>query len=462
MKHIHLIGIGGTGLSAIAQVLLERGFTVSGSDREESALFKAVRAAGASTYLGHAPEHIAGADLVIRSSAITDDNPEVVAALKQGIPVLKRRDFLETLTAGKDTLAIAGSHGKTTTTAMLIWILHSLGTDPSFISGGVVNQLGSNAHAGTGPYFVIEADEYDYMFLGLAPKIAIVTNIEHDHPDCFPTEADYQAAFTAFIERVLPDGKVLLCLDDPAARSLKETFTSTEPELLGYGRTGDAAYVAENITIVDGFPHFDLSHRDGQGGLNRLGTVRLSVPGQHNVLNATAALGVIHLLNLSISDAIQTLGEFTGAGRRFEVLGQALGVTVIDDYGHHPSEIAATLEAAHSRYSGQRIWAVWQPHTYSRTQKLADRFIQAIDLADRVTVLKVYAARENNPGYSAEQITRSLPAGKAQYAPDFDLAMNDLLINLVSGDVVVFFSAGDATQLSQAVLHGLQEREKGA
>lgn len=461
MKHIHLIGIGGTGLSAIARVLLEQGFIVSGSDREESPLFKAINAAGASTFLEHASEQIAGADLVIRSSAITDDNPEVVAAHKQGIPVLKRKDFLATLTAGKDTLAVAGSHGKTTTTAMLIWILHILGTDPSFISGGVVNQLNSNAHAGTGAYFVIEADEYDYMFLGLTPKIAIVTNVEHDHPDCFPTEAEYLAAFKAFIERVQPDGKALLCLEDPAARTLKETFTSTQPQLLGYGFTGDAEYWAENIAIVDGFPHFDLLHRDAQGGVKRLGSVRLSVPGHHNVLNATAVLGVIDLLNLSMPDAILALGEFTGAGRRFEVLGQAAGVTIIDDYGHHPSEIAATLEAAQSRYPGQRIWAIWQPHTYSRTQKLAARFIQALDLADMALVLKVYAARENNPGYSAEQIALALPPGKAHYAPDFDLAKNVLLNNLVDGDIAVIFSAGDATRLSKSVLLGLQAREKG-
>jgi UDP-N-acetylmuramate--alanine ligase len=350
MKHVHLIGIGGTGLSAIAQVLLEKGYRVSGSDREESPLFKAVSAAGAHTFLGHAPEHITGADLVVRSSAIQDDNTEVMAALAMGIPVVKRQEFLAELTAGQQTLAIAGSHGKTTTTAMLIWTLHSLGVDPSYISGGVVSQLGSNAHAGTGDYFVIEADEYDHMFLGLTPKFAIVTNIEHDHPDCFPTPEDYRGAFVAFLERLQPDGKAFLCLDDPGTSALMSDLPALKPRFLGYGTSAQANYIADKIITRDGFPQFRLSFNNGNNGLKTLGAVRLSIPGHHNVLNATAALGVIHQLGFPMPFAIQSIAEFKGAGRRFEVIGCADGVTIIDDYGHHPSEIAATLQAAQSRF----------------------------------------------------------------------------------------------------------------
>jgi UDP-N-acetylmuramate--alanine ligase len=459
MRHVHLIGIGGTGLSAIAQVLLEKGFMVSGSDREASPLFNAITAAGAHTFVGHAPEHIKGADLVIRSSAVPDDNPEVIAALAGRIPVLKRQDFLRELTAAKQTLAVAGTHGKTTTTSMLIWMLHRMGMDPSFISGGVINQLGCNAHAGTGDYFIIEADEYDHMFLGLAPEVAIITNIEHDHADCFPTPAKYLDAFLAFVQCIQPGGKIICCLDDPGVRSLLNDLPDLEAQLWTYGTTQGVHYAAENVTFVAGYPQFDLLFTDQAGSKTHLGSVKLHVPGRHNVLNATAALSVIHQLGLSLAKAIQAIGEFTGAGRRFEVLGQAKGVTVINDYGHHPTEMAVTLEAARSRYPNHRIWVVWQPHTYSRTQTLADRFVDALNLADKVIVLKIYAARETDPGYSAEQIATALPTEKAVYASNFDLAAKNLVKNLAPDDIVIIFSAGDATKLSQMVLNGLQQRE---
>lgn len=450
MKHVHFIGIGGTGLSAIARVLLERGIAVSGSDREASPLFKAVSEAGAQTFLGHAAEQIAGADLIIRSSAIPDDNPEVQAALAQGIPVLKRAEFLAELTEGQDVIAVAGTHGKTTTTAMLIWILTQLGTDPSFIAGGVVNQLGRNAHAGKGQYFVIEADEYDNMFLGLAPKIAVVTNVEHDHPDCFPTEADYVNAFQVFLGKVR-DGLALICEDDPNARQLGEA-ASGQINVLGYGTTPGADYRARQIAFVDGWPVFHLFHAEQD-----LGETRLQVPGRHNVLNATAALAVINQLGLDLQEAIEALSTFIGAGRRFEVLGEAAGVTVIDDYGHHPTEIATTLEAARSHYPGSRIWAVWQPHTYSRTRSLEPAFIQALDRADRAVILRIYAARETNPGYSAEVIAQALPEGKAVYRDGFEDAVQYLIKELRSGDVLIVFSAGDAVKVSQSVLKQLQK-----
>ncbi len=458
MKHIHLIGIGGTGLSAIARVLLEKGYTVSGSDRTESSLFNALTAAGVHTFLGHAGDQVIGADLVIRSSAIPDDNPEVLAAHNAGIPVLKRSEFLEELTQGKDTLAVAGSHGKTTTTAMLIWVLDQLGTDPSFISGGMVNQLGCNARAGEGVYFAIEADEYDYMFLGLSPKVAVVTNIEHDHPDCFPTPADYRAAFKSFLTRVRPDGLALICRDDPEARSLMNEMVGSKVNLLSYGTSTDADYRAEEIVFVDGFPQFRLLHQTGRISTEDLGWVRLRIPGRHNVLNATAVLAVIHQLGLSLADSINALSTFTGAGRRFEVMGSEGGVTIIDDYGHHPTQIAATLEAARSRYPQSRLWAVWEPHTYSRTQALEDAFIQSLSKADQVIVLKVYAAREADPGYSAEKIAAALPDEKARYCADFDTASKLLLDKLTSNDVVVTFSAGEATKISQTVLEGLKKK----
>ncbi|MDY6872516.1 MAG: UDP-N-acetylmuramate--L-alanine ligase [Chloroflexota bacterium] len=450
MKHVHFIGIGGTGLSAIARVLLEKGYAVSGSDREASPLFNAVTKAGARTFLGHAAEQIAGADLVVRSSAIPDENPEVTAAVAQGIPVFKRSDFLADLTEGQDVVAVAGSHGKTTTTAMLIWILEEMGIDPSFIAGGVVSQLKRNAHFGSGPYFVIEADEYDNMFLGLAPKIAIVTNIEHDHPDCFPTKADYKQAFRAFLGKVRDDGLALICQEDPCAKAMGAELADQIP-VMGYGATLESDYQATEIDFSGGWPVFRLRF-----GEEDFGQVRLQVPGQHNVLNATGALAAIHQLGLELAPAIQALNAFTGAGRRFEVLGEANGVTVIDDYGHHPTEITATLQAARTRFPQSRIWAVWQPHTYSRTQSLESDFIEALRLADQAVVLKIYAAREANPGYSAQIIADALPSGQATYADTFEAAQTHLIEQLKPGDVMIVFSAGNATQVSGAVLNELE------
>jgi len=456
MKHVHFIGIGGTGLSAIARVLLEKGYAVSGSDREASPLFNAITAAGARTYLGHAAEQIAGADLVVRSSAIPDNNPEVTAARAQGIPVLKRADFLEELTKDKDTIAVAGSHGKTTTTAMLIWILEQLGAHPSFISGSMVNQLGCNARAGTGAYFVIEADEYDYMFLGLSPKIAIITNIEHDHPDCFPTEGDYLDAFEAFLGRVRPDGFALMCLDDPQSHTLFEKMQDSQIQLISYGTSPNADYYAHDIRVVEDVTKFILTHKKNGGLTETLGTIKLSVPGHHNILNATAALGAIHQLGMPINEAILALNNFQGTGRRFEILGNIEGRVIIDDYGHHPTQIAATLEAARSRYPHHRILAVWQPHTYSRTQLLEEKYIRALSQADKVIVLKIYAAREKNEGYTAEKIAQSIADVEAHYIPNMEDATNFLLAELNPNDLVIVFSAGDATKISRDVLRELQ------
>lgn len=459
MKHVHLIGIGGTGLSAIAQILLDRGYIVSGSDRVASPLFKAITAAGAKTFLGHSPENIVGADLVVRSSAIPDDNPEIIAAQSSGTPILKRSAFLAELTQEKQTLAIAGTHGKTTTTAMLTWILDQMEQDPSFIIGGVVKSLGCNARAGSGPYFVIEADEYDNMFLGLSPKVAVITNIEHDHPDFFPTEDVYHQAFVHFLYQTVPGGTALLCLDDPQTRELYGETTSPKFTLLGYGTSSDADYQAVDITTQGGLPHFKLCHKEPDGEIQVLGEVALNIPGRHNVVNATAALAVIHQLDLSVPSAIEALHSFTGAGRRFEVVGEVNGITIIDDYGHHPTEIGATLEAARSRFPDQRIWAIWQPHTYSRTQMLAPFFTNALDLADHIIVLKIYAAREKDAGYSAENIAVGLPQGKATYIPELRDATTHLLKTLAPGDVAIVFSAGDATQISQDLIEGLRRNQ---
>ncbi|MFZ3080611.1 MAG: UDP-N-acetylmuramate--L-alanine ligase, partial [Bellilinea sp.] len=348
MKHIHLIGIGGTGLSAIALLLKERGYTVSGSDRTLSPLARQLSAHGVTVYAGHDANNVLQADVVVRSSAIPDDNPEVLAARDAGIPVLKRSEYLGHLMAGCQTIAVAGTHGKTTTTAMVAWIFTRLGQNPSYIIGGVAKNLGNNAHAGSGPVFVIEADEYDNMFLGLTPQVEVVCTLEHDHPDCFPTPESYNEAFIHFVQRLEPAGVLLVCADDAGTRWLARNHGREDIRLLTYGTDAQADYRAEDLTPNPhgGFNFTAVFHNE------RLTPVSLQVPGEHNALNALAALAVVHTQGLPVDQAAAALAEFSGTGRRFEVLGEAAGIVVVDDYAHHPTEVRATLLAARARYPG--------------------------------------------------------------------------------------------------------------
>jgi UDP-N-acetylmuramate--alanine ligase len=454
MKHVHFIGIGGTGLSAMALVLLERGVKVSGSDRQLSPLARQVQVAGGQVFVGHQAEHVLGADLVVRSSAIPNDNVEVRAARQAGIPVYKRADFLGELTAGRQTLAVAGSHGKTTTTAMLAWLLSALGQDPSYIIGGVALNLGSNAHAGEGRFFVIEADEYDRMFLGLRPQLALVTNVEHDHPDCYPTPQDFFLAFVAFTERLEPQGSLLVCSDDPGAERLALLAERMGHVVRRYGLGEAAEYRAHKLSPAAGGYRFELA-----GAFETALAVHLRLPGEHNVRNALGSLAAVQELGLPLEVAVTALQEFRGAGRRFELRGEAGGVTVVDDYGHHPTEIQATLAAARTRYPGRPLWAVWQPHTYSRTRTLLERFAAAFGDADHVLVTEIYAAREAAPkdGFGGRQAAQALHHPDVRFTPGLEDAQRELLAHLSSGDVVLVFSAGDADQLSGQVLAALQE-----
>lgn len=460
-KHVHFIGIGGSGLSAIAIVLLERGYIVSGSDRQASPVTRRLQEAGMTIFTAHRPENIAGAELVVRSSAIPDDNVEVQAAQAAGIPVLKRVDYLEQFTAGQQPVAVAGTHGKTTTTATIAWLLTALGKDPSYVIGGVAANLAGNAHAGSGQYFVIEADEYDHMFLGLRPWIAVVTNVEHDHPDCYPTPRDFEQAFEAFVDRLLPDGTLLAGIDDQGAAAILGYARQHRHHAVSYSlRDETANYSARQVqpNTTGGFA-FDL-YRSGR---KAVGPVQLQVPGLHNVSNALAALGVVDLLGLSLADAAQACAEFLGVGRRFELRGEVNGITVIDDYAHHPTEIRATLAAARLRFPGRNLWAVWQPHTYSRTRTLQNNFIDALQAADRVVITEVFAAREAAPtdGFSSRQIVEALArsprfkSGGVYFEPALAGASALLLSHLQPGDVVLVLSAGDADQISAQLVKSL-------
>lgn len=453
----HFIGIGGTGLSAIARVLLERGEEVTGSDWELSPLAESLRQAGARVTIGHAAGNVNGATRVIRSSAVPDDNVEVQAARAKGIPVFKRADILAELLAGSQTIAVAGSHGKTTTSAMLAWVLTALNQRPGYILGSVAANLGSNAAAGAGRFFVIEADEYDYMFLGLSPVIALVTNVEHDHPDMFPSAADFQVAFQRFVERIVPEGVLVYCADDRGAKALAEYAEGKGIRMIAYSHKDQSAdYYA---TEMRSQPGQGFAFSFVQGG-KVLVEVALQLPGRHNAQNAAGALAVAAHLGLDLAEAALALGDFRGTERRFQVRGEAGGALIIDDYGHHPTEIRAVLAAAKARYPGRRVWALWQPHTYSRTLALREDFAAAFADADEVLVTGVYAAREQQPeNFDMEDILSSIGHPAVHYSASLDEAEDFLLAHLKEGDVLIVFSAGDAIRLSESLFAHLTQKE---
>jgi UDP-N-acetylmuramate--alanine ligase len=464
MTHVHFIGIGGSGLSAIARLLLESGYTVSGSDRAMTPFADEVRKAGATVYLGHHPRNLEGVDWIVRSSAITDNNPEVLAAKRTGIPVYKRADFLGELMSGKTGIAIAGTHGKTTTTAMTAWVLSELGRDPSFIVGGVINDLGVNARAGEGNIFVIEADEYDNMFLGLKPQIEVVTSLEHDHPDFFPTFASMVESFQKFVDRLPENGTFIACMEDSGAMDLIAYARQAEKIVVGYGLQNEATITTSLWLIGRGVTpnqrggfDFVVSSTLGAANLNPA-EVSLQVPGIHNVRNALAVLSIIDVLGLPRQDAAKALSEFTGTKRRFELRGEVNGISIIDDYAHNPTKIKATLAGARARYPERRIWAVWQPHTYSRTQAFFLEFARAFQDADEVIVTEVYAAREPKENFTSAEIVSTMPHLSAHYIETLPEVTNYLLKQLKPGDVVLVLSAGDADQISTDVINGLQER----
>lgn len=455
--HIHLVGIGGFGLSAIARVLLGQGYSVSGSDQNESALLEALAADGAVVTVGHSAAAIAGADLMLISSAIPPENPEVVAARAAGIPVVKRAEFLGDLIAGQTTIAVAGTHGKTTTTAMMASVLLAADFDPSFIIGGLPVGLGTNARAGRGDFFLIEADEYDRMFLGLKPQAAVLTAVEYDHPDCYPTEGDMLHAFSQFVGRMPADGLLVACLDDRGATRL------------GRGREQDGGLVRWYGSDPQATWSFSLYEESNGGAFTvlkdgtKVGPVHLRVPGRHNALNALAVITLADWLGIPYDTTVAALTCFEGVERRFEVKGEANGVVVVDDYAHHPTEIAATLAAARAHYSDRRIWAVLQPHTFSRTRALLGRFASSFDDADKVIVLDIYAARETDDlGVSSSDLVDRMEHPSARYIGDRRQAAAYLAEHLRRGDLLLTMGAGDGYRVGEWVLGLMRARRNGA
>ncbi|MBI5955239.1 MAG: UDP-N-acetylmuramate--L-alanine ligase [Chloroflexi bacterium] len=460
MTRVHFIGIGGSGLSAIARLLKESGYEVTGSDRALSPFAIDLQKEGVNIYVGHHPHNVSGANIVIRSSAVADDNPEVIAAMQKRIPVYKRADFLGRLMAEQMGIAVAGTHGKTTTTAMIAWTLYAMKRDPSFIVGGTLGNLGVNARAGKGNYFVIEADEYDRMFLGLKPHIAVVTNLEHDHPDCYPTFDDMYSAFQSFVDLLPSDGTLIACAEDDGAGSLLSSARRKGLNVISYSLQSEMTINSPQwMQAREVKPNtrggYDFSATTNVGDGMTSVDVSLQVPGEHNVRNAMATLSVIATLGLSLEEAADALGQFTGTGRRFEVKGEVKGVTVIDDYAHHPTEIRATLAGAKARYPDRRIWAVWQPHTYSRTQTLLFEFTRAFADANEVLVTEVYASREPVQDFSSAEVVSAMPHPSARYSGLLEDTTEYLLKHLRPGDVLLVLSAGDADQISAEVLKKL-------
>jgi UDP-N-acetylmuramate--alanine ligase len=459
---IHIVGIGGAGMSAIARVLLGRGYRVSGSDAQANAQTAALANEGVRVWQGHDAAQVNGADLLVVSSAVPEDNVEWAAARAAGLPVLKRADLLGELMRGTIGIAVAGSHGKTTTTGMIAHILLEVGLDPTVILGGTLDELGGNGRYGAGPHFVVEADEYDYMFLGLRPEIAVITNVEHDHPDLFPTAEVYRAAFRRFVDLLPDNGRLIVCADDPGAVALLDELSAAGVDVTTYGLGDLSRAETPNVRALD-------SRSNQLGGTDfivevdgrTVGLARLRLPGLHNVRNALAAITVGLGLQLNFARVCRALAGFGGVQRRFQVIGEVGNVTVIDDYAHHPTEIRATLAAARQRYPGRRLWAVWQPHTYSRTRLLADEFAGSFDAADRVIALDIYRSRErDDQSISAADVVARMSHPQVVHIAERRAAADYLLERVNPGDVILTLGAGDGDMVGRWLLEDLQ-RQRG-
>jgi UDP-N-acetylmuramate--alanine ligase len=449
-QHAHFIGIGGIGMSGIAEILLSLGFKVSGSDLRRSAVTDRLAQLGATIYEGHDAGNIAGATVVVTSSAVSAANPEVMEARARKIQVIQRAEMLAELMRLKYGIAIAGMHGKTTTTSMVAAVLAAGGLDPTVVVGGRVDALGSNAKLGASQFLVAEADESDRSFLKLSPILAVVTNLDREHMDCYRDMPDVEQAFLTFMDKVPFYGAVTACLDNP---QLAAILPRAHRRIFTYGLADEADFRLEFLRSRPGsFSCFRVATISGP-----LGPFELRVPGRHNVLNATAAVAIAHQLEVSSDKIAEGLRNFRGVDRRFQRRGTVQGITVVDDYGHHPTEIRATLAAAREATRG-RIHVVFQPHRYTRTRDLLDEFGGAFTDADTVVVLPIYAASEEPlPGITAELLVERVQGPVSQFAPDFPAAIAAVTAQARDGDLILTLGAGSVSQLGPQILAALEQ-----
>ena len=461
-QHAHFIGIGGIGMSGIAEIMLNLGIKVSGSDLKRSTVTDRLAQLGATIYEGHNAANVAGATVVVTSSAVHADNPEVIEAQARKIPVIQRAEMLAELMRLKYGIAIAGMHGKTTTTSMVAAVLAAGGLDPTVVVGGRVDALGSNARLGTTQYLVAEADESDRSFLKLSPILAVVTNLDREHMDCYHDMADVERAFVDFMDRVPFYGAVTACIDNAL---LKGILPRVRRRVFTYGVAAEADYKLELIDSRPA-PNAISNQNAGHGsGFSRfqvhtaagpLGPFELHVPGRHNILNATAAVAIARQLGVPPGKIAEGLSNFRGVDRRFHKRGESRGVAVVDDYGHHPTEIRATLAAARECCHG-RIHVVFQPHRFSRTLDLLEEFSGAFSDADTVIVLPIYAASEEPiPGVTAERLAERIQGPRVEFAPEFATAVSVVAASARDGDMILTLGAGSVSQLAPQILAALE------
>lgn len=453
VKHIHFIGIGGVGMGGIAEVLLNLGYQVTGSDLAENSLIKHLRTLGATIMIGHDPDYLKGADVVVVTTAVTEDNVELQAAREQYIPVVPRAEMLAELMRFSYGIAVAGTHGKTTTTSLIACLLSEGDLDPTFVIGGRLNSAGSNARLGTGRYLVAEADESDASFLYLQPMIAVVTNIDQDHMATYEGSFDkLKATFVEFLHHLPFYGLAVMCLDDPV---IKDLLTEVTRPFITYGQDEEADYQLVDLTQRQGQSFFTVIEK--QSG-ERF-PITLNMPGLHNALNATAAMAVARNLQVKIEACQRALLKFDGIGRRFNLLGPVKAdggeATLIDDYGHHPTEIAATLAATRAGWPDNRLVLVFQPHRYTRTRDLFEDFAQVLSSVDVLIVLEVYPAGEAKiAGADARSLCRAIRLrGQVEpvFAEDKEALFTVLPSLLQDGDVLLTLGAGDIGRMAQAL-----------
>jgi UDP-N-acetylmuramate--alanine ligase len=451
-QHAHFIGIGGIGMSGIAEILLNLGMKVSGSDLRRGPVTDRLAQLGATVYEGHEAGHVTGATVVVTSSAVSPANPEVVEAYARKIPVIQRAEMLAELMRLKYGIAIAGMHGKTTTTSMVASVLAAGGLDPTVVVGGRVDALGSNARLGTTQYLVAEADESDRSFLKLSPILAVVTNLDREHMDCYRDMADVEQAFLDFMDKVPFYGAVTACLDNPLLAAI---LPRARRRIFTYGVSPEADFRLEFLAAGQGpFARFQVTTKDGP-----MGPFELHVPGRHNILNATAAIAIARQLEVAPEKIAEGLNRFRGVDRRFQLRGKARGVTVVDDYGHHPTEIRATLAAARECGHG-KIHVVFQPHRFSRTLDLLEQFKDAFRDADTVVVLPIYAASEEPiPGVTGERLADRIVGPRVEFSPEFAAAVSAVVAEAVEGDLILTLGAGSVSQLAPQILAALETEE---